>query len=137
MLAEWVEVPNRDLTVFSLCRRCDIAYYADDSIEPSERVNVRRCDGGGRVHIERVSVGDAPQRHARGTLSLMLGGRVTFCGIEIEDANDARTVTVDEFALRALVAAARQAHAHLVREQGAGTLAVNLETALADFGGVL
>ncbi len=64
-----------------LCRRCDVAYYADDDADPDERVNVRH--GNGRVHIERLHLPESATRFREGGVLLVNGHRVTYCGLDM------------------------------------------------------
>lgn len=65
------------------CRRCDVAWYADDEADADERVNIRKRDSQA-THIERHDVPMAQEKMTAGFLILARGGRVTYCGVEIK-----------------------------------------------------
>ena len=61
------------------CRRCDVAYYADDDAEDEDRVNVQAPSGV--VHIQRPA--DFTKGFSAGVLIMMQGDKATYCGLRI------------------------------------------------------
>jgi hypothetical protein len=70
------EMPSRT------CRRCDVAWYADDDADAEDRVNLRAPSGV--VHIQRTDVGREQTQVSAALLVLLRGGKATYCGLEVK-----------------------------------------------------
>jgi len=80
----------------NICRRCDVAYYADEDANPEDREHwvspLRSARGGGTVHIKRINVTAGMRPYTRAAMALADGKPVTYCGLEIVvDAAGLRT----------------------------------------------
>ena len=62
-----------------LCRRCDVAYYADD--DGDERIHWQAPSGV--VHIERDDIRSDQVTFSAGLLIRMQGDRPTYCGLRV------------------------------------------------------
>ena len=63
-----------------MCRRCDVAWFADDEADADERAFYRAPSGV--VHIQRMTLNER-STYATANLIALAGHPVTYCGTRI------------------------------------------------------